>query len=292
MRRVRTTVLIATVLLLVGHGLGVEPARAQPQSPPPALVAEWLVPGASPADVFAAARAALDAEGFKMARADRDRGVLVTRTLAYASTWPSAGDLTLPPSQRPTGAAVHLFVSPDFVPARVAIAVVVDVEETFAPVVRNKNKATLKYYSTPALSQYFATRMADRSEWALTPLAATAEARAAQVADLPARRPVGCGAAPLLPRESTAMPALVSQVKPIYPRLDLERRGSGIFLLTAEVTEHGTLTDMSAQSDPTNANLMAAAFGAAALWRFKPAIVDGCPARRAITIEMNFTLGR
>lgn len=289
---VRPAAWIVGGLLLAGHAPWAGVARAQPDTPASALVAEWLVPGTTAPEALAAARAELVAEGFKIARADREAGVLVTRARAYVPTWPAAAELKLPPSQRPTGVAVHLFVAPNFVPARVAIAVVLDVEETFAPVVRSRNKATLKYYSNPALSSYFASRIAARTGWALTPLAATADARAAQVADLPARHPAGCGVAPLLPRESKAMPVLVSQVKPIYPRLDLQRHASGVVLLRAEVTEHGTLTGMSAEDDGTKSNLVAAAFGAAALWRFRPALVDGCPARRSITIEMSFTLGR
>lgn len=289
---VRPGLRIVGGLLLACHPQWAGVARAQPDMPAPALVAEWLVPGTTAPEAFAAARAELVAEGFKVARDDRGTGVLVTRTRAYSATWPAAADLKLPPSQRPTDVAVHLFVAPNFAPARVAIAVVLDVEETFAPVVRSRNKATLKYYSNPALSSYFASRIAARTGWALTPLAATADARAAQVAGVPARQPAGCGVAPLLPRESKALPAVVSQVKPIYPRLDLQRHASGAVQVTAEVTEHGTLTGMAANDDGTRSNLVAAAFGAAALWRFRPPIVDGCPARRSITIEMSFILGR
>jgi TonB family protein len=285
---------VRIVSLLVACGrCVVAPASGQPGDPSSPLLAEWLVPGATPAEVLAAARTRLEAEGFRIARADRGRGLLETRARAYVvDAWPPASDLKLPPSQRPTAAAVHLFVSPEFVPARVAISVVLDVDDTFAPLPKSKNRATLKYYSNPALSSYFASRIGDRNGWALTPLAGTAEARAAQVADLPARRPAGCGAAPLLPSESRTAPTLISQVKPIYPRIELRRYASGEVMLTAEVTEHGTLAGIVANGGLDNPNLVAAARGAAALWRFRAPVVDGCPARRQITIAMDFILGR
>ena len=39
-------------------------------------------------------------------------------------------------------------------------------------------------------------------------------------------------------------------------------------------------------------NLKAAALGAAGLWRFRPAVLDGCPASAALVIGIRFAMER
>lgn len=58
------------------------------------------------------------------------------------------------------------------------------------------------------------------------------------------------------------------------------------------VVRHGTLTGLSWAGGVADANLVAAALGAAGLWRFSAPVVDGCAVRRTIMIEMSFTMGR
>ena len=87
-------------------------------------------------------------------------------------------------------------------------------------------------------------------------------------------------------------PTLKHEVKPRYPSTEFIRRVGGAVRLRGEVTEHGTLTGLSWADGVENANLVAAAIGAAGLWRFAAPVVEGCAVRRAITIEMSFTIER
>ena len=88
------------------------------------------------------------------------------------------------------------------------------------------------------------------------------------------------------------MPRLLQEVKPEYPETELRRLKGGTVQLRAEVTEHGTVTGMQWDAGVEDRNLVAAAMGAAGLWRFHAASQKGCPVRSSVVFQLSFIVGR
>jgi periplasmic protein TonB len=85
---------------------------------------------------------------------------------------------------------------------------------------------------------------------------------------------------------------MLQEVKPEYPETELRRLKGGTVQLRAEVTEHGTITGMQWDGGVEDRNLVAAAMGAAGLWRFHAASQNGCPVRSSVVLQLSFSIGR
>lgn len=255
----------------------------------PALPNEWMVARTGP-EVLAAAADVLGSMGAKIERQDLALGLLITRQMPYDARWPEAEALGLTAAQVPRAASLHIHVAPGFVPARLAVGAILVTDTTFVPLRVDRARGDSTAFGHPELGRAIATRIADRLGTALVAMPADAEVRAREAARLGGGR---CGPAPLLTNGSNGpWPRLVSQVKPVYPRPQLEQHLGGVVQFSGQVTEHGTLIGLDWQQGIEDSNLVAAARGAASLWRFAAPVVDGCPARRDITLEMSFRMTR
>ena len=291
------------VLLAVGHprpavsanGLHWAPDSRQDVSdrtPGDVLPGEWLLARRGP-EVFAAARETLRAHGFRFDRDDAAAGLLVTRRVAYNARWPDAAALGLRVIHTPAAVTLYVHVAPGFEPARFAVGAVLETTTAFVPYSARKVLGTSTMFGYAPLATFFAAGIADRLGVALEPIAADAAERARKDRPIEDGRATGCGPAPLTAsRPGGALPTLKHQVKPNYPSTEFIRRVGGAVQLRGEITEHGTLTGLSWAGGVEDANLVAAALGAAGLWRFNAPVVEGCAVRRTIMIEMSFTMGR
>ncbi|MEZ5293862.1 MAG: TonB family protein [Vicinamibacterales bacterium] len=282
-------VILAAAAALVAL-IGAAP-RAQ-EAAGTALTSEWVLAG-SPADVLAAARAELVAEGFALEKDIPASGLLVTRPHAYAAGWPDADAIGLAANRHPRSVALHVFVPPAFSPARLAVGAVVDMDVTVVPLTGKRSRGTATAYGQAPLAAEFAERIARRAGLAAQPLpddpaartalSTTAAAGGASTCGVPARLALG---------DPAATTSALNFVNPEYPPAELARFRGGEVLLQGEVTEHGTVTALRWVGGVEDANLVAAARGAASLWRFRPTIVEGCPARREVRIAMSFEIRR
>lgn len=260
-------------------------------APEPMLPGEWFV-AKTDAEVMSAAIEVLRQMGVKVARRDVSAGVIVTRPADYGASWPAADVLGLPATQQPASATLHVFVAPGFRPARLAVGAILETRTTFAPLAGRRGRGETRMYGERHLGAAIAERIAARLQTALVPMPYEPHARSREAARLGDAMAARCGAPPLVTRESRhegPPPTLVSQVKPVYPPNEDRQRVTGTVVLAAEVTEHGTLTGLTRQGGADRPNLVAAASGAAGLWRFRPAPGD-CPVRRGIGIEMAFLM--
>ncbi len=302
-RRVSLLPLVLVVLLAVGHprpagsanGLWFAPDSRQDVSdraPGDVLPGEWLLARPGP-EVFAAARATLHAHGFRFERDDAAAGLLVTRRVAYDARWPDAASLGLRVIHTPAAVTLYVHVAPGFEPARLAVGAVLETTTAFVPYRASKVLGTSTMFGYAPLAEFFAAGIADRLGVTPESIAADAEERARHERPLDGGRATGCGPAPLtVSRPGGTAPTLKHQVKPRYPSNEVIRRVGGAVQLRGEMTEHGTLTGLSWAGGVEDANLVAAAIGAAGLWRFSAPVVDGCAVRRTIMIEMSFTMER
>ena len=87
------------------------------------------------------------------------------------------------------------------------------------------------------------------------------------------------------------IPRVTKEVKPSYTTAAMTLKIQGVVWLNAIVDERGAVADVTVvQSLDPEYGLDASAVAAAKQWRFRPATLDGKPARMAITIELAFTL--
>lgn len=286
--------LVRLALCLVataGAAIGARPAAAALQSAPEAVLpGEWFVTGTT-ADVFAAAEAVVRALGVRVARRDPARGVIVTRDAAYGPAWPPVDALALPVTQTPRSATIHVHVAPGWTPARLAVGAILGTATITTPLAPRRARGESILYGQRALAQAIAERIARHLQTTLVPIPSDPAARSREAVRLGDRRAASCGAATLVPSGTPdSLPTLVSQVSPVYPRQELHRGRGGVLQVRGEVTEHGTLTGLEWVQGVEDANLVAATFGAAGLWRFTPPAVGECLARRRITIEMSYSI--
>lgn len=257
---------------------------------PVVLPGEWLVAGAT-ADVFASAQAVVRELGVRVERADAARGVLVTRDAAYGSAWPDVDALHLPVTHTPISATLHVYVAPGWSPPRLAVGAILTTSTITTPLAGKRARGDSILYGQRSLAAAIAARIARRAGATLVPLPADPAERATAAARAGDRGAAACGPAPLVPADAhDLLPKVVSQVSPVYPRAELARGRAGMLQVRGEVTEHGTLTRLEWLKGVEDANLLAASFGAAGLWRFVSPVMDGCAARRRITIEMTYSI--
>lgn len=261
----------------------------QPEADAAVLASEWQV-ARSPSDVLAAARAELLDLGFRVERQDDAAGLLVTRAQAWHVSWPAAAALGLPATRAPTSIALHLYVPPAFEPARLVVGALFETATWFVPLTR---RGTSTVYGDAASAAFFAQRIATRLGVALQPLAADAATRFAQAAAGGSVRPAGCGAPGIVEATAaTSQARPIHIVKPVYPAGEIQNRVGGEVIVRGEVTEHGTFSNVVWVGGVEDANLVAAARGAARLWRFKAATVGACPARSLIHLGISYGLVR
>lgn len=276
------------VAAVVVVGAGPPPVRAQAVAER-GLPNEWLVAQTGP-EVLAAATDVLRSMGATFARQDIAGGLVITREMSYGRDWPDAASLGLPPTHVPRSVTVHLHVAPGFFPARLAIGAILVTDTTFVPLRSDRARGDATMYGHPELGAAIAHRIAARLGTTLVAMPADAEVRAREAARLGGG---SCGPARLYTGEGKGpSPRLVSDLKPEYPRPQIAKRIGGAVQFSGEVTEHGTLVGLDWQKGIEDPNLVAAARGAASLWRFVAPVVDGCSARRTIMLEMSFQLSR
>lgn len=201
--------------------------------------------------------------------------------------YPPAEDLGLPPGVKIETIEWHLWVPPGFTNARVAVAAVTQVR-------RSDGQAFTRYHDA-VLSRWFVAKLSERLGHAPVPLAAGPTRRYAQSPLDPDAWPgtVACANVPRPPISlksagpNARRPQLLSRVLPIYPRGAMNAREQGTVMVSAVVTEHGTLSDLSVGGGLSE-EMRLASVTAASLWRFAPATLDGCPTAATVTIEMSF----
>lgn len=302
MSQVRTVLLTGVAVLACGV-LATATGRGSAQAPLPivpeaTLPGEWMYPRSS-TDVLAAVRATLKSAGFALQHDERDFGALVTKPAPYdPARWLAPDALPLPPGHAPDRVQFHIHVSPDLEPARIAVGAVLDTTETQTPLRGGKGRGSSRFYAVRPLAAKFVAAVSARLGVEPEPLAATWGARAAQARRLlPSGLPGGCGVQAPPNVWNGAVDRTPNRtryrVTPLYPDAQQQRGAGGQLAIAAELTEHGTVTSMTLDSDKTgDANLKAAAFGAAGLWRYRSAVVDGCPVPIGLVLGVEFTLER
>ncbi|HWW82967.1 MAG TPA: hypothetical protein VNZ26_05150, partial [Vicinamibacterales bacterium] len=115
---------------------------------------------------------------------------------------------------------------------------------------------------------------------------------------MPAGQTDACSTHPaaLVPRSDrerlgVTKPKVLSEVKPIYPKSELDAKSELAVLFEGEITEHGTLVNVH-HLEPVGASddFKLASQLAASLWRFEPALVEACRARTIATFEMSYAV--
>ncbi len=81
---------------------------------------------------------------------------------------------------------------------------------------------------------------------------------------------------------------LLNHVDPSYPAQAITRRIEGRVVLSAIVSEDGTVAEMKVVAGP--AELAQSAMGAVKRWRYQPFLLDGKPIRQKTTITIDFKL--
>lgn len=274
--------------------VAVSPARPAPAvqaGGEAALTGEW-VSARPPGDVFVAARETLLALGFRLERDDARSGILVTRRRDYDAGWPDGPALNLAATQTPDTATVHVRVAPGFHPSRLVVGAVVETATVFVPFKLPIARGHQTMYRQDRFAEFVASRVADRLGERFEPLSADAEVRARQ-SRLTAAGTAACGVAPRPAVDTVdAMPGMLQEMRPEYPETELRRLKGGTVQLSAEITEHGTVTGMQWIGGVEDRNLVAAATGAAGLWRFRAASQKGCPVRVRVVLELAFIIQR
>ncbi len=300
----RTTLITAAAIALwwplpaTGARMRVQTTAPAPGSPAPALPGEWMYPRSS-RDVLAAVRATLGAARLKLQHEDRAVGALVTKPVPYDATqWLDAAALGLPLGHTPALVQFHIHVSPDLEPARIAVGAVLDTTSVQTPVTGAKARGGSRFYSVRPLGASFVAALSARLGVAPEPLASTRGGRAAQALRLlPAGLEGGCGVKPPSPEGEgrvEQMPKKANyELLPLYPEAQQRRGAGGQIAIAAELTEHGTVTNMTVGTDQIgDDNLKAAALGAGGLWRYKSAVVGGCPVPISLVLGIQFSMER
>lgn len=237
------------------------------------------------AEVWHQAKALLQDLKFRTEKDDKNNQVFVTQWRNYdPAVLPDVGTLGLDPRDRVKNMQLHLTVSPDHEPARIAVGSIVELERREA-----SRTTSVMGYRVRAIEDWFLVKLDERMGAKHEPLAKDFNARVEQATRLggstkpctvPERR---AGAKP-------TAPVRISEVRPIFPA---EGYSSGPKVINVQgvVTEHGTLIDLTiADASPQFAHFQSSARGAASLWRFRPSVYEGCPIVVFLTVRVNYTL--
>jgi len=231
--------------------------------------------------------------------ADDHSQLLTSGPVRYvALKLPDPASLGLPPGFRPNRVTIHVYVTPGMEPARVAVGSVMDIEP-----IAETDRRRFVVYGHDVIADWFLAELARRMGVRMEPMAASAERRAAQSRALMPpglSDPCSTGPAHLVdspaaggPKGSSAVKfaKLLHEVKPTYPKDQLEARKFATIVFHGEITEHGTLVNPT-MTEPADApvSFVTSAQLAFGLWRFSPAQAQGCPVRMNAVFESNFTL--
>jgi TonB family protein len=256
------------------------------------LPREWIYP-ASSRETWTQVVALIRDLKFRTQRLDETHQVLITDSKDYVTgLFPSPDALKLVVAWFPRAVEFHVYVAPGIEPARVAIGSVL--ETTPGP---DSRRNTLMVYGNEGLSAWLLAKLSGRMGKTPEPLSASPERRAEQSRRLmPPDLNDPCSVKAALLVRSVAewgatVPKAVSKVTPIYPKDELESRGSGLVVFEGEITEHGTVTNMR-QTAPssTSAYFTMASQLATSLWRFEPSTFDGCRVRARARFENEFKI--
>jgi TonB family protein len=93
------------------------------------------------------------------------------------------------------------------------------------------------------------------------------------------------------PGNGVTAPRLIKEVKPRYTAGAMDRKVSGLVVMTCVVETDGTPADIQV-TKALDADLDQAAIDALKEWRFSPGRKDDKAVRVQIEVEMTFTLGK
>ena len=256
------------------------------------LPGEWMVPRPT-ADVDAAVRKVLSARGMRVVKEDPEAGVVITASLPYRPEWPAAEALRLSVLHTPRRVIFHVRVARDLEPARLAVGVILETDYAHIPLRASKWKGGSTFYGQRELGHMFVEWLAKSLGVDAVPLPSDATERASLARRFLPSAAEACAGTPaaLLPDGATSTRPIAAPkypVRPEYPRQELALRLVGSVTMRGEVTEHGTFTNLEQVSGVDEANLVAAAFGAAGMWAFRPPLVGTCPVRQSVTLEIAF----
>ena len=230
--------------------------------------------------------------GLRVQRADPLHQILIAGGKYEPRKLLSAAELKLPAGSIDGVITLHVMVARDLEPARVAVGAMFDILSA------NRQLRMIRRYGNDDIARLLLSRLAERLRVKMEPLSANAEQRAQQaVALMPQGLTDPCSAVParLLTademEEATRKPELVSSVRATYPSDQREAHREGTVFFAAELTEHGTVVNPqnTIHADDSGQFVLASQM-AARLWRFRPPVKDGCPARMRINVNQRFVL--
>lgn len=92
------------------------------------------------------------------------------------------------------------------------------------------------------------------------------------------------------PLSKPMLPVKISDVRPIFPSQGFQS-GQGKVGLFGLLTEHGTLTSLKiVNASARFAHYESSARAATSLWRFQPAIVNGCPVVSGFSVTVGYSI--
>jgi len=185
-----------------------------------------------------------------------------------------------------------LYVAADVEPARIAIGSILRTRH-----MSDSRREGRTIYAHGALNAWFLAKLSARVGFQPEALSASADRRAEQARRLmPADLTDTCATRPAVllqrsdwKRADVKKPRVLSEVKPVYPKDELEGRRESKILFEAEITEHGTLVNLHhLEPAGVSEDFKLASQLAGSLWRFEPGIDGPCRVRMTATFEMSF----
>jgi TonB family protein len=241
-----------------------------------------------PATAWRQVKALVTQLKYKTVRVDETHQYLVTEYASYSKGLPDLKGLGLIKNGRPARVNWYVSVPTDFKVARVSIASEVQVVD---------GRETYMLYRTVPLASWFAEQLAQQLTLPVERLASDVEERTrlsppvSEATAEPCRPPSSPVSLQKGRSGNLQMPRILQEFKPLFPQNELRAQHQGTVLLEAVATEHGSMTSIKVLRSPNQSpEFIANAIAAAAMWRFLPARLDGCPVPASITIELNFRI--
>lgn len=228
---------------------------------------------------------------------DRDAQVVITRLRPLADATLRdrvAESIALTSSAR---VQFHVFVSPYAEPARVYVAALVDADDRL-PAARNAEKVyRRRHFAVRSAESWLLDRLSHRLGTPGQPVPQGVVERAALTRALlaPGASTECLGrleSLPSKPTDGAAMtpptPISITHIRPSYPAGELERANTGSVQVEGTVQEDGVVSALKVVCGASANEFAAAALQAAALWRFTPTRVDGCPVPAVIKLNVSW----
>lgn len=241
----------------------------------------------STSDAWAALLKVTDQYDLKADSRVDDNGLLITRALPVERRkfGVHAGDIS--PTLRSGRVRLHVFVPPFIEPARVYVGSTMVAELAR---IENGTRASMLVYNVDQIGT-----------WLLGRIAAQLKTEGRLIPQDPGRR--ASLAKSLLPGgnhrcltlieknsqpSSPAMPLPLHREQPVFPKARLDGTSRTVTVRSV-VGEDGFAWPIGVTGGPTVDDYATTAMGAAALWRFFPRTIDGCPAvTPLITTQLSF----